>query len=158
MSNRFKISDGNVTADPELRFTPNGSAVANFTVADNPKKKDATGNWVDDGETIFVRCQVWGEMAENVSESFHKGTAVNVEGILIIESYIDKNTQEKRTSMKLKVTEVSPSLKFATAKVEKKFSNRNNTASRSNEGSPWGAEQAASPRVPSAPVDDAPPF
>ena len=107
---------GNLTADPELRFTPNGAAVANFTVASTPRTFDRQANqWVD-GEALFVPCSVWKEAAENVAESLTKGMRVIVQGRLKARSYDDKDGN-RRTSWELDVDEVGPALKFATAKV-----------------------------------------
>ena len=107
---------GNAVADPELRFTPNGAAVANFTVASTPRTFDRQANqWVD-GEALFLRCSVWKEAAENVRESLTKGMRVIVQGRLKARSYEDRDGN-KRTSWELDVDEVGPALRFATAKV-----------------------------------------
>ena len=107
---------GNAVADPELRFTPNGAAVANFTVASTPRTFDRQANqWVD-GEALFLRCSVWKEAAENVAESLTKGMRVIVQGRLKARSYDDRDGN-KRTSWELDVDEVGPALRFATAKV-----------------------------------------
>ncbi len=107
---------GNLTADPELRFTPSGAAVANFTVASTPRTFDKNTNEWKDGEALFLRCSVWRQAAENVAESLQKGTAVIVQGRLKQRSYETKEG-EKRTVVELEVDEIGPSLKFATAKV-----------------------------------------
>lgn len=109
---------GNLTADPELRFTPSGAAVANFTVASTPRSFDKNTNEWKDGETLFMRCSVWRNAAENVAESLARGTSVIVVGRLKMRSY-DKDG-EKRTVVELDVDEVGPSLRRATAKVSKK--------------------------------------
>ena len=109
---------GNLTNDPELRFTPSGAAVANFTVASTPRTFDKNSNEWKDGEALFLRCSVWRQAAENVAESLQKGTAVIVQGRLKQRSYETKEG-EKRTVYELEVDEVGPSLKFATAKVTK---------------------------------------
>ena len=109
---------GNLTADPELRFTPSGAAVANFTVASTPRTFDKNANEWKDGEALFLRCSVWRQAAENVAESLQKGTAVIVQGRLKQRSYETKEG-EKRTVYELDVEEVGPSLKWATAKVTK---------------------------------------
>ena len=107
---------GNAVADPELRFTPNGAAVANFTVASTPRTFDRQANqWVD-GEALFLRCSVWKEAAENVAESLTKGMRVIVQGRLKARSYEDRDGN-KRTSWEMDVDEVGPALRFATAKV-----------------------------------------
>ncbi|OUM44630.1 single-stranded DNA-binding protein [Arthrobacter sedimenti] len=107
---------GNLTADPELRFTPSGSAVANFTIASTPRTFDRQSNDWKDGETLFLRCNVWRESAENVAETLTKGTRVIAQGRLKSRSY-DTKEGEKRTVMELEVDEVGPSLRYASAKV-----------------------------------------
>lgn len=107
---------GNLTAAPELRFTPNGAAVANFTVASTPRTFDRNTNEWKDGEALFLRCSVWKEVAENVAESLDKGMRVIVQGRLKARSYDDKDGN-RRTSWELDVDEIGPALKFATAKV-----------------------------------------
>ena len=109
---------GNLTGDPELRFTPSGAAVANFTVASTPRTFDRQSNEWKDGETLFMRCSVWRDAAENVAESLQRGTRVVVTGRLKSRSY-DTKEGEKRTVMELDVDEVGPSMKYATAKVNK---------------------------------------
>jgi single-strand DNA-binding protein len=109
---------GNLTGDPELRFTPSGAAVANFTVASTPRQFDRTSNDWKDGETLFMRCSVWRDAAENVAESLQRGTRVLVSGRLKSRSYETKEG-EKRTVVEMDVDEVGPSLKYATAKVNK---------------------------------------
>jgi single-strand DNA-binding protein len=110
---------GNLTGDPELRFTPSGAAVANFTVASTPRLFDRqTSEWKD-GETLFMRCSIWREAAENVAESLHRGTRVVVTGRLVSRSWDDKESGQKRTVMEMQVDEIGPSLKYATAKVNK---------------------------------------
>ncbi len=109
---------GNLTGDPELRFTPSGAAVANFTVASTPRTFDRQTNEWKDGETLFMRCSVWRDAAENVAESLQRGTRVVVTGRLKSRSYETKEG-EKRTVVELDVDEVGPSLRYATAKVNK---------------------------------------
>ncbi len=109
---------GNLTADPELRFTPSGAAVANFTVASTPRQFDRQANEWKDGETLFMRCSIWRDAAENVAESLHRGTRVLVSGRLKSRSYETKEG-EKRTVIELEVDEVGPSLRYASAKVTK---------------------------------------
>ncbi|KNX38733.1 single-stranded DNA-binding protein [Luteipulveratus halotolerans] len=109
---------GNLTQDPELRFTPSGAAVANFTVASTPRQFDRQTNEWKDGETLFMRCSVWREAAENVAESLGRGTRVVVTGRLVSRSFETKEG-EKRTVMEMQVDEVGPSLRYATAKVNK---------------------------------------
>jgi single-strand DNA-binding protein len=107
---------GNLTGDPELRFTPSGAAVANFTVASTPRTFDRQSNEWKDGDTLFLRCSIWREAAESVAESLTKGTRVIVTGRLIQRSY-ETREGEKRTVYELQVDEVGPSLRYATAKV-----------------------------------------
>lgn len=107
---------GNLTAEPELRFTPSGSAVANFTIASTPRQFDRQSNEWKDGEALFLRCSVWKEAAENVAESLTKGMRVIAQGRLRSRSY-DTKEGERRTVMELEVDEIGPSLKYASAKV-----------------------------------------
>jgi single-strand DNA-binding protein len=109
---------GNLTSDPELRFTPSGAAVANFTVASTPRAFDRQSNEWKDGETLFMRCSVWRDAAENVAESLQRGSRVIVTGRLKSRSY-DTKEGEKRTVMELEVDELGPSLRYATAKVNR---------------------------------------
>ena len=109
---------GNLTADPELRFTPSGAAVANFTVASTPRQFDKASNEWKDSETLFMRCSVWRDAAENVAESLQRGTRVVVSGRLKSRSYETKEG-EKRTVVEMDVDEVGPSLRYATAKVNR---------------------------------------
>lgn len=109
---------GNLTADPELRFTPAGAAVANFTVASTPRVFDRNTNEWKDGEALFMRCNIWREAAENVAESLTRGSRVIVSGRLKQRSY-ETREGEKRTVVELEVEEVGPSLKYATAKIAK---------------------------------------
>ncbi|GHD85744.1 single-stranded DNA-binding protein [Kocuria marina] len=109
---------GNLTADPELRFTPSGAAVANFTVASTPRAFDRQSNEWKDQETLFMRCSVWREAAENVAESLTKGTRVIVQGRLKARSYETKEG-ERRTSTELEVDEIGPSMRYATAKINR---------------------------------------
>ena len=107
---------GNLTADPELRFTPNGAAVANFTVASTPRTFDRQTNEWKDGDAMFLNCSVWRQYAENVAESLSKGTRVIVSGRLKARSY-ETREGEKRTVFEVDVDEVGPALRYATAKV-----------------------------------------
>lgn len=109
---------GNLTSDPELRFTPSGAAVANFTIASTPRTFDRQANEWKDGETLFLRASIWREAAENVAESLTKGARVVAQGRLKARSY-ETREGEKRTSYELDVDEVGPSLRYATAKVTK---------------------------------------
>ena len=109
---------GNLTADPELRFTPSGAAVANFTVASTPRKFNAQTNQWEHMDALFMRCNIWRQAAENVAESLTRGSRVVVTGRLRQRSY-DTKEGEKRTVVELEVDEIGPSLKYATAKVNK---------------------------------------
>jgi single-strand DNA-binding protein len=109
---------GNLTNDPELRFTPSGSAVATFTIASTPRTFDRQSNEWKDGETLFLRAAVWREAAENVAESLTKGMRVIVSGRLKSRSYETKEG-EKRTVIELEVDEIGPSLRYANAKVNR---------------------------------------
>ena len=110
---------GNLTADPELRFTPNGVAVANFTIASTPRLFNRAKNEWEDGEAFFIRCNIWKEAAENVTESLTKGMRVIALGKLRQRSWEDKEGK-KRESTELEVDEIGPSLKYAHARVSKK--------------------------------------
>ena len=107
---------GNLTADPELRYTQNGLAVANFTIASTPRNFDRASNEWKDGEALFLRASVWRDFAEHVAGSLTKGSRVIVTGRLKQRSYETKEG-EKRTSMELEVDEIGPSLRYATAQV-----------------------------------------
>lgn len=107
---------GNLTADPELRFTPSGAAVASFTVAASSRYLDRQTNEWKDTEPVFMRCSVWRQYAENVAESLTKGTRVIVQGRLKQRSY-ETREGEKRTVVEMEVDDVGPALRYATAKV-----------------------------------------
>src|SRR3712207_663947 len=125
---------GNLTADPELRFTPSGAAVANFTVASTPRTFDRQSNEWKDGEALFLNCSVWRQAAENAAESLVRGMRVIVSGRLKARSY-ETREGEKRTVFEIDVDEVGPSLKYATAKVSK--TSRSGTGGGGGGGS-WG--------------------
>lgn len=108
---------GNLTDDPELRFTPSGDGVANFTVASTPRRMNRQTNEWEDGDALFLRCSVWRDHAEHVAESLRRGMRVIVVGNLRQRSY-EKDGQ-KRTSYELDVQEVGPALRYATATVTK---------------------------------------
>ena len=133
---------GNLTNDPELRFTPSGAAVASFTVASTPRTLDKATNEWKDGEALFLRCSIWRQAAENVAESLQRGARVIVQGRLKQRSFETKEG-EKRTVIELDVDEVGPSLKYATAKVNK----------TTRQGGGQGGSQGGSPSG-SAPADD----
>lgn len=131
---------GNLTADPELRFTPSGAAVANFTVASTPRTFDRqSGEWKD-GEALFLRCNIWREAAENVAESLTRGSRVIVTGRLKQRSF-ETREGEKRTVFELEVDEIGPSLRYATAKVNK--ANRGSGGGGFGGGSAGGSRQQA---------------
>lgn len=109
---------GNLTGDPELKFTPSGSAVANFTIASTPRSFDKQSNEWKDGEALFLRCSIWREAAEQVAESLTKGMRVIAQGRLVQRSY--EKDGEKRTVVELQVEEIGPSLKYATAQVTRR--------------------------------------
>jgi len=109
---------GNLTDDPELRFTPSGAAVAKFRVASTPRYMDRNTNEWKDGEPLFLACTVWRQAAENVAESLVRGSRVIVSGRLKQRSY-ETREGEKRTVIELEVDEIGPSLRYATAKVQK---------------------------------------
>ncbi|MDJ0403965.1 single-stranded DNA-binding protein [Rhodococcus erythropolis] len=139
---------GNLTADPELRFTPAGAAVANFTVASTPRTFDRTTNEWKDEDALFMRCNAWREMAENIAESLHRGARVLVTGRLKQRSY-ETREGEKRTVVELEVDEIGPSLRYATAVVNKANragSGSTRSAANSSKASddPWGAAPSSS--------------
>ena len=133
---------GNLTGDPELRFTPSGAAVASFTVASTPRTLDKATNEWKDGDALFLRCSIWRQAAENVAESLQKGMRVIVQGRLKQRSYETKEG-EKRTVYELDVDEVGPSLKYATAKVNR------TTRGGGNSGGGFGGAPSSG-----APADD----
>lgn len=137
---------GNLTADPELRFTPNGAAVANFTVASTPRTFDKNRNeWVD-GDALFMRCAIWKEAAENVAESLTKGMRVIVQGRLVQRSY-ETREGEKRTVVELQVDEIGPSLRYASAKVTRAQRGGSRPAP-AQQADPWAAQPASSDEPP----------
>jgi single-strand DNA-binding protein len=110
---------GNLTNDPELRFTPAGVAMVKFTVASTPRVFDRSKDEYRDGEPLFMACTAWRDPAEHIAESLAKGMRVLVSGRLRLSRWEDKDTGEKRSMYGLEVDEVGPSLRFATAKVAK---------------------------------------
>jgi single-strand DNA-binding protein len=112
----YIVHIGNLTGDPELKFTPSGAAVVSFTVASTPRVKQ-NGEWTD-GEPLFLRCSLWNAHAENVAETLKRGMRVTVTGKLKARSYTTREG-DKRTAFEIDAEEVGPSLKFATAHVEK---------------------------------------
>ena len=152
---------GNLTADPELRFTPSGAAVANFTVASTPRYFDRqAGEWKD-GEALFLRCNIWRQAAENVAESLTRGMRVIAQGRLRQRSFETKEG-EKRTVVELEVDEVGPALRYATAKVNKVSRGGGGGGSgdfgggqAAPAGDPWGS---APPAGSGGGFSDEPPF
>ncbi|MFE3795747.1 single-stranded DNA-binding protein [Nocardia tengchongensis] len=128
---------GNLTGDPELRFTPAGAAVTNFTVASTPRYFDPQSKEWRDGEPLFLRCNIWWQAAENVAETLTRGARVIVSGKLKQRSYVTREG-DKRTVVELDVDEVGPSLKYATAKVTKNPSSGNQTGGRPVAGNGFG--------------------
>jgi single-strand DNA-binding protein len=157
---------GNLTNDPELRFTPSGAAVANFTVASTPRILDKATNEWKDGDALFLRCSIWRQAAENVAESLQRGARVIVTGRLRQRSYETKEG-EKRTVVECEVDEVGPSLRYATAKVVK--GQRGGSQSGGGGGSSYDGPSAsqgstasddpwATPAASSGGLSDEPPF
>ena len=134
---------GNLTADPELRWTQSGAAVADFTVASTPRTYDRNAGEWRDGNTLFMRCSVWRETAENVAESLRKGMRVIVQGRLTQRSY-DTQQGERRTVVELQVDEVGPSLRRARAQITRNqaqpASAPSASASASGGAAGWGQE------------------
>ncbi len=140
---------GNLTADPELRYTQNGLAVANFTIASTPRNFDrATNDWKD-GDALFLRASVWREFAEHVAGSLTKGMRVVATGRLKQRSYETKEG-EKRTSIELEVDEVGPSLRYATAQVTRSAPGGGRSGGSTQTNEPW----AQAPAAPAAPAGD----
>lgn len=131
---------GNLTSDPELRYTQSGLAVANFTIASTPRSFDRASNEWKDGETLFLRGSVWREFAEHVAGSLTKGTRVIAQGRLKQRSYETKEG-EKRTSYELEVDEIGPSLRYATAQLTRAASTGGGARAAADE--PWAAAAPA---------------
>lgn len=147
---------GNLTSPPELRFTPAGAAVANFTVASTPRTFDKAKNEFVDGDTLFMRCSAWRELAENIAETFpDKGARVIVQGRLVQRSYEDRDGQ-KRTVVELQVDEIGPSLRYASAKVTRAQRSGNGGGfaggAPSGQGDPWAGS------APAGGFSETPPF
>lgn len=147
---------GNLTADPELRYTQGGDAVANFTIASTPRTFDRNSNeWVD-GEALFLRANVWKEFAEHVAGSLTKGSRVIASGRLKQRSYETKEG-EKRTSFELEIDEIGPSLRYATASVTRTQSAGNGQRGASGQQRQQPAQQRGNdePWAPTAPAQQA---
>ena len=137
---------GNLTSDPELRYTQNGLAVANFTIASTPRTFDRAKNeWVD-GDALFLRASVWREFAEHVAGSLTKGARVIASGRLKQRSYETKEG-EKRTSMELEIDEIGPSLRYATASLTRTQLNNRGAPASGGQGNdePWAPTGPAAP-------------
>lgn len=139
---------GNLTADPELRFTPSGAAVSNFTIASTPRQFDRQqGQWVD-GQAMFIRCTIWREAAENVAETLSKGSRVIAHGQLVSRSFETKDG-ERRTVFELQVDEIGPSLRFASATVTRNARGQGYGSGQQSQGpggqrsDPWGQGAAS---------------
>ena len=154
---------GNLTDDPELRYTPNGVPVASFTVAINRRTRDEGGQWKD-GETSFFRCNVWRQQAESVAESLNKGARAIVVGRLRQRSWETPEGQ-KRTVVEVEVESVGPSLEWATAQVTK--TQRQDFGGASSAGSSGGPSDGGAPAFAGASngggssgaaIDEEPPF
>src|ERR1700761_7197884 len=153
---------GNLTADPELRFTPSGAAVASFTIASTPRTFDRNSNEWKDGEALFLRCSIWRQAAENVAESLQRGMRVVAQGRLKQRSY-ETREGEKRTVIELEVDEVGPSLRYATAKVNR--TQRGSSSGGFGSGGQGGAateggsgDDPGNPPPPAGGFSDEPPF
>lgn len=143
---------GNLTADPELRFTPSGAAVANFTIASTPRSFDkASGEWRD-GEALFLRCSCWNQMAEHVAESLGRGLRVIAQGRLKQRSF-ETREGEKRTVVELEVDEIGAALRYATATVKKATRGGGGQGAAPTGEDPWGSAASAG-----GGVNDEPPF
>jgi single-strand DNA-binding protein len=157
---------GNLVADPEIKFTPSGAAVANFTVASTPRSFDKdSGQWKDQ-PALFMRCSIWRQPAENVVESLSRGDRVIVQGRLTQRSY-ETAEGEKRSVVELLVDEIGPSLRYATVKVSKvarEGDGGNRTRQRRPDGSswpsddPWGSTPSAATGPAAPQQDEQPPF
>ncbi|MGW1344766.1 single-stranded DNA-binding protein [Kribbella sp. NPDC002412] len=132
---------GNLTGDPELRFTPSGAAVANFTIACTPRTLDRQSNEWKDGETLFISCAVWRQVAENVAESLTRGSRVVVHGRLKARSYDDRDGN-KRTVFECDVEEIGASMRYATLKISKTSrSDGGGFGGGGNQGGGYGGNQ-----------------
>jgi single-strand DNA-binding protein len=155
---------GNLTDDPELRFTSNGTAVAKFRIASTPSRFDKEQQKFVDGDPLFLACNVWRQAAEHAAESLQRGARVIVSGRLRQRSY-ETREGEKRTVIELEVDEVGPSLRYATAKVQK-MSRSGGSGSSGGGGQstgggfddPWATSSPQASGPASSKFDDEPPF
>lgn len=138
---------GNLTDDPELRFTAQGAAVANFRIAVSKRIRDPQTNEWKDGDTSFFRVNVWRQLAENVAESLTRGTRVIVTGTLKMRQW-ETQEGEKRSVVEVEATEVGPSLKWATAKMEKTSRQSGGQASSGGGGGDWESPTPVPEEVP----------
>lgn len=144
---------GNLVADPELRYTPSGAAVTNFRVASTPRKFNKQTNQFEEGEALFLACNVWRDQAENAANSLTKGMRIIVSGRLVSRSFENKQG-EKRTVIEVEADEVAPSLKYATAQVERGQKSNGGRQNGGQQGFQQGGQQQSF-----APAgDEAPPF
>ena len=154
---------GNLTAAPELRFTAAGTAVANFSVASTPRLFDRNTNEWKDGETLFMRCTVWREAAENAAETLSRGSRVIVSGRLKQRNY-ETREGDKRTTVELEVDEVAASLRFATAKITRISRNGGGAVAGTVDDDPWNSAPTREPALAGAATaafrgsSDEPPF
>lgn len=150
---------GNLTDDPELRFTPSGAAVAKFRVASTPSRFDKEQQKYVDMEPLFLACTVWRQAAEHVAESLQRGARVIVSGRLRQRSY-ETREGEKRTVIELEVDEIGPSLRYATAKVQKMQRSGGGQQSGGGMDDPWasGSPAPAGARSGGGNFDEEPPF
>ena len=159
---------GNLTADPELRFTPSGAAVASFTIASTPRTFDRNTSEWKDGDALFLRCSIWRQAAENVAESLQRGMRVVAQGRLKQRSF-ETREGEKRTVVEMEVDEVGPSLRYATAKVNRTqrgsssgggygSSGSESTSSSAPADDPWGSAPSSSGGSSGGGFSDEPPF
>ncbi len=141
---------GNLTSDPELRYTQNGLAVANFTIASTPRNFDRAANEWKDGDALFLRASVWREFAEHVAGSLTKGSRVIASGRLKQRSYETKEG-EKRTSFELEIDEIGPSLRYATASLTRaQSSSRGGASASTGNDEPWAPAAPAAAGAPAA--------
>ncbi|MGG7450577.1 single-stranded DNA-binding protein [Plantibacter auratus] len=140
MSNETIITVvGNLTSDPELRFTQNGLGVVNFTIASTPRTFDKASNEWKDGEALFLRCSAWREFAEHIAGSLTKGTRVIAQGRLGQRAYETKEG-EKRRSIELEVDSIGPDLRYATVQVTRAPQSGGNSSPRGAQGQPQQGE------------------
>lgn len=148
---------GNLAEDPSLRFTSGGHAVANFTIAQTPRSYDKTTQQYVDDETLWVRASVWREAAENVAETLTKGMRVIAHGRLKARSFETK-TGEQRTNWELEVDEIGPSLRWATAQVNRAQRQGGGQSAPQSAAQSWGAQPAQSTPWDGSGQGQAPPF